>query len=390
MMKIKKILPFTVIALGVMAVARALPLEASVDNVLCRACCDSIADNVTVAEGCPAACDSTPEKVSVVEECPTRCDSIADEITLMEEVPGAEIEKESLILFEPELKNTQDRGMLEYIEEAIRERLRNGNQDNDRLLILQGGIADFHNIDQDTPVSISNYDGKQMRVTWYLGSKEVTVAVPIGYDTARKGTRAEIERDFIADIKKSDGKRKLHREIDREDLELYGDSLYVLPGYYYQKPEVNRNIFLAPGDDLTPVWDAEFPLESVADLLLYPSAVYGDISVELKIVKHEYGDSETINVPLNNILAVAEKDGCLPFWGVEKFSDGKLQGALFLYNANQGYDHIIRLAMTPDEIIAGTGAIQGRASLFVPTNNVDNLFEPYRTKTESEKIKYDK
>lgn len=93
---------------------------------------------------------------------------------------------------------------------------------------------------------------------------------------------------------------------------------------------------------------------------------------------------------MDRFLAYCEEEGCVPFWGVEKFHNGKLEGALFIYNQDQGYDHVLKIDCIPQEVIEGKGSITARASLFVPTNNVNNLFQPYIKKTDKERIRYDK
>ena len=314
-------------------------------------------------------------------------DSVAAEAT----TPQTELSAKAtprLNLFSEEMKEIMGRGMLEYIERTSYEMVNKGNAGDGELLLLKGSVADLKKIGPDTPVTVNTYGSNQMRVIWTLGGKEVVVAVPVGYDKVYEGTRSEIENRFIADIKSGGTGRRPFREIDRDELELYGDNLHILPGDYYQNRAVNRNLYLVPGETLQPVWDASYPRESIADLILYPSSAYGNVELELKVSRHDFGKTETLTVPLYNLIAAAESAGCTPYWGVEKFADGKLQGALFLYNSQQGYDHVVRLEMEPEAVIAGTGKINGRASLFIPTNNVDDLYQPYKKKSAKEKIKW--
>lgn len=56
----------------------------------------------------------------------------------------------------------------------------------------------------------------------------------------------------------------------------------------------------------------------------------------------------------------------------------------------QGYDHVFSIECKPEDVIDGNGTIKARASLYIPTNNVDNLFQPYVKKSKNEKINYHK
>lgn len=344
---------------------------------------------IALAAGILVGAQSLPENQAAesAETQTAAIDSVAAEETTSQTDISAKATPR-LNLFSDEMKEIVGRGMLEYIERTSYEIVRKGNVGESELLILKGSVADLKKIGPDTPVTVNTYGSNQMRVIWTLGGKEVMVAVPIGYDKVYQGTRSEIESRFIADVKSGETGRRPFREIDRDELELYGDSLHILTGDYYQNRAVNRNLYLMPGETLSPVWNASYPQESIADLILYPSSAYGNVELELKVSRHDYGKTETLTVPLYNLLAAAESAGCTPYWGVEKFADGKLQGALFLYNPQQGYDHVVRLEMEPEAVITGTGKIRGRASLFIPTNNVDDLYQPYKKKSAKDRIKW--
>lgn len=209
-------------------------------------------------------------------------------------------------------------------------------------------------------------------------------------DTTQAGSRTEIENDFITRAKESNSERRPFGEINHENLVAYGDDLYILPGESYQNKNINRNAYFKNDEQIIPVWTTEHPLESISDLFIFPSSAYSNPQVEITVLKHEYGEKETFSVPLSHLLATAEEDGCVPFWGVEKYENGILEGALFLYNRKKGYDHVLKIECKPVEVINNNAAIKARASLFIPTNNVKDLFAPYIKKSEEEKIKYDK
>ncbi len=296
-----------------------------------------------------------------------------------------------LNLFSEEMKESLDRETLDFIEEALAAKVvGEKNADFDKVKLTAGSIADLTKITPQTPCTINNQNSKQMTIEWNLDGKKVTVSVPLGYDTPKTGSRSDIENRLIAMLKAGESKRKSFGKIDPEKLESYGDSLYILPGKYYQDKSITRNVYFLNDSTLAPVWSVEYPLESVADMFLLPSAKYGDVKVKMTILKHEYGEQETVEVPLQQMMAAFEQDGCVPYWGVEKFDNGKLEGALFLYNQQQGYNHVLKVDCSPADLINGGGEITARASLYIPVNNVRNLYAPYKKKTEKEKIKYNK
>ena len=143
------------------------------------------------------------------------------------------------------------------------------------------------------------------------------------------------------------------------------------------------------GYDISDYRDID-PMFGVANLFICPSELYGNQKLNVTVLKHKYGEKETFTITVDQLLAYAEKTGCLPFWGMERFEDGRLEGSLFLYNRIQGYDHVFKVVCTPADVIGGAGEIEARASLFVPTNNVQNLYAPYQKKAEDKKIRYEK
>ncbi len=298
------------------------------------------------------------------------------------------IRRIGLNLFSDDLKKQADKDLLGYIEEAMLARSMGiDDEPFDKTVITAGSIADFKKISPDTPCAVNSVNSRTMSASWNLGSKTVAVTIPVGYDTTSKGSRSDIENDFISRLRSFKGGRAPFGTVDEGSLEPYKEDKFVLPGAAYHSKQITRNVYF-DADRKTPVWDSASPLESIANLFIYPSDRYGDTRINISILKHEYGEKEQVEVPLNRFLAMCEEAGCMPLWGVEKFENGVLEGAMFLYNKKKGYDHTLKIECRPEDVINGKGAIKARAGLFIPANNVRELFAPYVKKTEKEKIKY--
>lgn len=296
-----------------------------------------------------------------------------------------------LDLFTDEIKSSFDRELLESLETTLAYKALGIEGDNVAdIELIAGTLADFKGITPQTVCSISNENAKSMSVEWIDGNKKTAVRMSVSYQTVRGASRAEIERNFIDAVKNDRGNRKPVANFSLTDVEPYGGTFYVIPGGIYNSKNINRNVYLESDTILTPVWDSDHPLESMANLFILADGKYGNNAVKMTVMKHEIGDRETVNISVNQLLAYCERDGCTPFWGMEKYEDGKLEGALFLFNSSQGYVHVFRIICNPKDVIAGKGDIKIRASLYVPTNNVDDLFAPYMEKTDKERIRYDK
>lgn len=293
-----------------------------------------------------------------------------------------------LNLFSQEMKESVDKDLLGRIEADLYKVILQKSDTKDVITkIVKGKYTDFKSITPDTPCSVSSVNSKSMMAEWNLNGKIIAVEIPVSYETAKGTDRSKTENSMINRIKKSDGKRN-PIVIDKDHLESYGEDLFLFPGGSYHNKNITHNIYL--DSSLNPIWDTNHVFESFADLFILPSEKYGDVEVLLTVLKHEYGEKETIAITVNKMLAEFEKDGCVPYWGVEKLTNGILEGALFLYNQQQGYDHVLKIECDPEEIINGNGQIKARASLFIPTNNVDNLYSPYVKKSMNERIDYEK
>lgn len=322
----------------------------------------------------------------------SECDSIVEHGGFMVHIvkKDGRIRHCGLNIFSDEMKSSVDRDLLNYIEKCLLAKALDINEDKyGKLVISKGAIGDFKIISPESACEVKISNSKHLSAEWNIGKKTVSVVLPVGYDTSSNGSRSEIENDLISRIRSFDGTRQIFKISNPDNLEPYREEMLIYPGSTYQRKDITRNTYLN-SSDLSPIWDVNYPLESIANLFLFPSKEYGETQVNLTILKHEYGDKDILEVSVSKLLAVFEEEGCIPYWGVEKFDNGRLEGALFLYNQRKGYDHVIKIECVPEDVIVNSVKIKARASLFIPTNNVQNLYSPYVKKTEKEKIRYDK
>ena len=294
-----------------------------------------------------------------------------------------------LNLFNHELKNAGNEDLLNFIErDLFFQVVSEGKKDDSAIEFKMGSLPAMKKITTETPCNISIQDGSTLWLNWVLSDgSNIIVTAPISYDLILGGTRSEIEKAFISQLRESHTRKGGDTNINIADLQPYGESEYVMAGETYINPQITRNKYLYGGKEPSLIWDASHPAESLSNLFIC-GAGKGDTSLDLTIIKHNYGDQEQVETSVENLLAVAEEEGCRPFWGLESFDDGIIKGSLFLYNPVQGYDHVLKIECVPEEIIEGNGKIIAKAYLYIPSNNVSNLNEPYRVKSEDEKIKY--
>lgn len=327
-------------------------------------------------------------QIPETETCDTICGIKGYDVHIRKD--QGEISHIGLNLFTDEMKRSTDKSLLDFVEEALLAKVLNVNNEvYDRLVINKGRLSDFSSLSPQLDCYLTNNNSNSLTIEWPLGEGCVSVTMPLNYDILSAGSRAEIENDFITKIKTFKGSRHSFEPIDTLKLEPYGENKYIYTGPSYHNMYITRNIYLN-SDNISPVYEIQSPVESIANIFVYPSEISDSIQVDLTILKHEYGEKESFSISLNKFLAACEDDGCTTYWGIEKYENDVLEGSLFLYNKYRGYDHVIKVECNPRAVLNKQGRIQARASIFIPTNNVQNLNSPYIKKNENEKIRYDK
>lgn len=193
---------------------------------------------------------------------------------------------------------------------------------------------------------------------------------------AEDSERAAAENRFISGLEAWPGTADDEPKIDLSTAENYRDSLLAVPGKFYQVRGISATTYFRPDSAGTviPLMDTGFPAESIANLFLLPVPLARTTGMDLSVMTHEYGSATRLQTTVDKLLSYCEGAGCQAFFGVEKLEEDNLSCSLFLYNPAEGYDHVFKLDCHPSEILAGNGVFTGRVSLFVPTDNVSDLF----------------
>ena len=280
-------------------------------------------------------------------------------------------------LFSDSMKKSYDKEIMDYIEFSLLSKILgieiSGNND---LKVSHGSLNDFKDINPMTPCVISDTYSNNLLIEWELpGNQSLQLEVPISYENIKGGSRGEIENQFIDKLRNSASSRRQTIELDIDKMIPYGKELYVVPGESYINPEISRNVYFLFREEFSPVWDCQYPLESMSNFFILSSDIEKSTDLSLTFIKHDYGKNENLSTCMENFMAVCENDGCVPFWGVESFDGQKLVGSLFMVNRNHEYNHIIKIECEPYKVIEGKGRVMARVNLFVPTNNTKSIFE---------------
>lgn len=246
-----------------------------------------------------------------------------------------------------------------------------------KVRLTEGNAGMLDSVSAGTPMNITISNGVYT-VGWVLpDQKVVSLRFPLDIYVVSGEDRTALENTFARNLRPLPDAKHSPTTIIVDDLEPLGEDLFIIPGASYRYPEINQDRYYEL--DTTAVWAEELPLESMANLF---AGIVRDVPMTLRILKHEYGEQDTVRTTLHTLLDLCRSRGTSAYWACDKFEDGVLDGVLVFVNNTFQFNHIIRVSLVPEEIIKGNGEILARASLFIPVNNIEDIFkthDPNRT-----------
>lgn len=305
---------------------------------------------------------------------------------------NGQVEHIGIPLFNPQMRTLMPSPIYDYLEFALLDHkyhISKNTLQQQRVVFSQGSWATLETIQETDECSIDNIDGKFYAVAWSRNAQPlVSLRIPINYELLANSSRREMESNFVRDLK---AYRPPHPQqpapVDNKSLKKYGtEGLYVLPGNSYLLPAINRNTYYKDNIRREKVkniiyeevetlllFDARYPRESLANLLLTTAPQLPDASVGLEFIYDDYR-RETVNVTLRQLLSFCQDKGCTPYYIYEDTKDDTATALLVLHNTGEGYDHIVYLRCSLASLADNMPDIKAKIYLYTPSNNVTKLF----------------
>lgn len=293
-------------------------------------------------------------------------------------------------LFSQAMRQTYPPATLDYVEAAYNAHL-NGDNDGsgrfDGITFVYGSWESLAAVTDSTSCTISLLYGRLYNIEW---KGLAQVEFPVAYDRILGANRSQIEDNFLERLRRGDAVPACHLPVDSLADSLDAKGYYIVRGDKYGLAEVNRDAYLVFNEDsvLSTIYSVDYPAETMADLFVCGSDSQS-VALSFVVPKHDYGTVDSVATTVEQLRQVCAADGCLPFWGTESITDDKLCGTVFFYNQALGYDHVLRVECDPRQIGTDDFSITGRMSLFVPTNNVKDLYEVVDPNVPKKHISYE-
>ncbi len=190
---------------------------------------------------------------------------------------------------------------------------------------------------------------------------------PNNFMTISGMDKYEIEQHLMRELQNLPEGQAMVIDLPKSDMTPYKDEIFVLRGGTYKNvDEISADYFLFFSDQVKPVYDERFVLESASNLLLNIIPT----NIRLNINHQLYGDEQhNYLVNINDFLSYFRDDYSLYFgWQNKELSN--LKASVFIYNNYFDYSHMLIISFQDADIFVDQRILQTEFYSYTPHNNL--------------------
>lgn len=271
-----------------------------------------------------------------------------------------------LQLFSEEMRKTDHTPVLHFLERYFLQlkyppsmTSANNMIHDDQFRFLTGSLQTVDELLPTDAFSFS-YDKRLYTVSWKRdGQTILEVCFPVEYELISGENKIEAENNLMADI---------------QQTVVTGEAPRPALSQHYLNDQFSSRLYEQKGQL---VFSERHPAETVANIMLSQQAKGAFV---LKMTQLSYGfQKTTFSVPLHQWIAFCQSNGCQLYVGIEDIKEsGEISAVVLAVNEAENYNHVLTVSIPSEAIREKTGTIEGRIWPYVPTHNVQNLFDTYR------------
>lgn len=288
-------------------------------------------------------------------------------------------------LFAPALRKEHPSPVYNYIEYAMLDQKCHFTENPlvyKDLKFITGNWKVMETICDTTAFEIGVVRNRFYDIVWTPENAErIEIVFPINYERLSLVNRRELEQTIIDGIKKFRLDTTDRPVMSENELKVNENGIKYKKGQTYLASEINNNIYFSTSDSLETVilYSSQHPVETLGNLCVAADIMDTDDMIDLTFIKYDY-TQEHARVKMSDFIGYMKSEGCTPYWGTEHIGDDKIEGALFLYDKDKGYDHVLKVEARVEELGTGNSIITATAYLLSPTTNVKDLHYQYEGK----------
>lgn len=230
---------------------------------------------------------------------------------------------------------------------------------DDQFRFLTGSLQTVDELLPTDAFSFS-YDKRLYTVSWKRdGQPILEVCFPVEYELISGENKIEAENNLMADI---------------QQAVVTGEAPRPALSQHYLNDQFSCRLYEQKG---VLVFSERHPAETVANMMLSQQAEGAFI---LQMTQLSYGFQKTVfSVPLRQWISFCQSSGCQLYVGIEDVKEGgEISAVVLAVNEAENYNHVLTVTVPSEALRDKTGTIEARIWPYVPTHNVQNLFDTYR------------
>lgn len=250
----------------------------------------------------------------------------------------------------------------------------------DKFIVLSGDIYDVGKIDSTYTCSILRYDNKAYEVTWEKDANIVLrVLFPIQYELLLGMSKDDIELSLDSLIFSA-------ADVDNDEEMIYSldsvaSDIYSVNGVeYYASIKALSSATYVHRDSLgvmNYVEDARYLDYTLSNLFQHKLGKNYLIQVSQNI----YGfQKKNYNISLYQWINYCRMANLKSYVAIEEETDDMLKVFVIAENKTLNYNHVLSVYVPKDFLVKTNVIFYATVNAFIPTHNVLNLYEPYKSK----------
>ncbi len=256
-------------------------------------------------------------------------------------------------LFSTEMRTLLPSPIYDYLEYALLDHKYHINENTlqqQKIRFFKGSWEDMERIRPSDDCTIDNKDDKWYVVRWSRNAQEIlSIVVPIDYELLANSNRREMEQDFSRNLKR-------YKPVSK------------------------------PKTSTTHRLNASKPQETLSNIIMTTDHASVQVTLSVKLLYTGF-HKETVRVTLPQWMGFCKSEGCTPYYIYEGADDNQASVMLLMHNRSEGYAHLLHLHATISQLEATAQTYQGKLYMFIPTNNIADLFADATEKSTPKKYK---
>lgn len=247
---------------------------------------------------------------------------------------------------------------------------------DDKVFFRRGKLSDFLKIGYKNRFAINYNKGSYYEARWWNKDNQLIIDMifPARIDILTGLSQEEMQENF-RDLLNDSILPPTSRTDTSDVIPTDNGLLTTRAKTYYLKSFTNQKYY-SP-NSMQPVFDTVYVEQSAANLM---QGIVGRDYL-LTIEQAMYGfQTKKYTIRLNQWLTYCAKNHLETFFAVEEVRKDGIKALLITRNEPLGYNHVMSIIFPKDFITKPQTALKAKLNIFVPTNNVKNLFSRYDTK----------